>query len=89
MRTIDRNSPVRFSRSVSGERGGAASFSALLLAAGSALGWLEDRLEKRRSRLSLEDLTEFAAEGYRHLARRCLPRGVPVLLGLGPIRCSR
>lgn len=77
MKTIDRHVTVRFSRSVSGRRGKAASLNALLRGVGSALGWLEDRLEKRRSRLSLDDLTDSQlkdigisrADAYREACR--------------------
>ena len=55
MITIQRNSTIRFARPASTRT---SQLAALLLALGSALGWLEDRLEKRRSRMSLEDLTD-------------------------------
>ena len=54
MRTIERNSTVRFVRPVA--TGGV--LIAILLAVRSALGWLDDRLEKHRSRGALEALTD-------------------------------
>lgn len=77
MTTIERNSTVRFAPPASTARAGTSGLSTMLLAVTAALGRLEDKLEKRRSRLSLEDLTDSQlkdigisrADAYREACR--------------------